>query len=347
MLGQKVKTAIQDAGDKYEPISEKRCMLLLIAPRPTEPDDLNTADDRMHRFLLIGLANLHAFVKAIVLARSSDLPDDADFKPDVRKLVYELCLRYLKSKPCNNAHEKLKRTLRSTLREKQLLQPFFEFFWSGFKDVSINYAVNDKLARKLTAHVAKDKWKTPREFITFLDLARETGKAAYLKGDLISAHLIWQGALDVKDMTIIAPGGYMFMLQRFGNVMGRMFDEVIFHLLSNLAAVLLKFAEQPHKTHEVKMELAAKAHQACINAIEYGEALNFFPSKQQIGKIHYRRAQALRMRSYLPGNLKEAEIALSKAKRLCPKDAALLNAEKKELELACSRERAKGEFKTS
>jgi len=295
---------------------------------------------RTHLFMLIGLANLHTFVTAIALARRVDLPDDPDFDPNVRMLDYKL---ELTAKKHNSVHEKLK----ATLREKQLFQPFFEFFWSGFKLFSIKRAVNADLAQSLRTHVAKNKWKSPEDFVASLNQGREEGKAAFIKGDLITAHRVWQEALHLKDMTVHSPQGYNFMVNRRGNAYGAKFDEAVFHLSSNMAAVLLKLAAQSHKTHEEKMKLAAEAHQACVFAIDFGEMRNFYPSKPQVGKVYFRKAQALRMRGCLRGNLREAEKCLAKATKLCPNDAASLKAEAEEIKLTMLSEMARGNFKAS
>jgi len=341
VLKQKVKTAIhqaviEDPGDGCTQLPKSCWMNLVISKDGPYPFAIRT-----HLFMLVGLANLHAFIKAIALARRVDLPDDPDFDPDVRMLDYKL--EFAATKKPNNAHEKLK----VTLRERQLYQPFFEFFWSGFKSFSIKHAVNADLAQSLRTHAAKDKWKSPEDFIASLDQGREGGKAAFIKGDLTTAHKVWQGALNLKDMTAHSPQGHSFMVNRLGSAYGAKLDEVIFHLHSNMAAVLLKFAAQPHKTHKEKMELAGDAHQACVFAIDFSQMRNFYPSNPQVGKVYYRMAQSLRMRGCLRGNLKEAEKLLAKAMKLCPKDAALLKAEAREIELTMLKEMAMGNLKAS
>jgi len=334
VLKQKVKTAIhqaviEDPGDGCTQLPKSCWMNLVISKDGPYPFAIRT-----HLFMLVGLANLHAFVKAIALAQRVDLPDDPDFDPNVRMLDYKL---EFAAKKHNNVHEKLK----ATIRESQLYQPFFEFFWSGFKSFSVKGAVNADLAQSLRTRVVKNKWKSPEEFIASLDQGREEGKAAFLKGDLTAAYNAWQGAQHLKDMTIHSRQGHNFMVNRLGTAYGAKFDEVMFHLSSNIAAVLLKIAAEPQKKHEEKMELAAKAHQACVFAIDCGQMRNFYPNNQQLGKVYFRKAQALRMRGCLRGNLKEAEKALAKARELCPRDPAI-KAEKRELELASRSEMAKG-----
>jgi len=295
--------------------------------------------EQNHSFILVGLTNLRAFLKATILARGHDLPQDRDFDPKARDLEYRLNFWSNKSK---SASEKLKQIC----REEQLFQPFFELFWSGFKNVSVKGCDDDELAKKLVKHARQNRWKNPEELIATLNQAREEGKAAYLKGDLVKAHRFWQEGLDLKVMTVNSPQGYDFMVNRSGRAYGAKFDEVIFHLESNLAAVLLKLAQEPRRTHKEKMDLAADAHQACVFAIDFTRSRNFIPSSKQVGKVHYRMAQSLRLRGCLRGNLKQAEQCLAQAMKLCPDDQALKD-EARQIELTMLAEMAQGNYKAA
>lgn len=293
--------------------------------------------EQAHCFMLVGLTNLRAFVKACLLARSHDLPQDRDFDPKARDLYYEFMF-------WNNSSKSASEKSKQIRRQEQLCQPLFELFWSGFRNFRVLRGEDEELAKKVVKHAGQNRWKNPEELIASLNQAREEGKAAYFKGDLVKAHKFWQEGRDLKMLTVYSPQGRDFMINRRGTACGAKLDEVTFHLESNLAAVLLKIAQEPRRTHQEKMDLAADAHQACVFAIDFTTSRNFTPSNKQVGKVYYRKAQSLRLRGCLRGNLKQAEKRLAEAMKLCPDDPALKE-EARQIQSTMLAEVAQGNYK--
>jgi len=99
----------------------------------------------------------------------------------------------------------------------------------------------------------------------------------------------------------------------------------------------MTFHQRQHKPNEHSFQLLPAS-------LDFSQMRNFTPSDKQVGKVHYRMAQSLRLRSCLRGNLKQAEKCLEKAMKLCPDDPAL-KVEAREIESTMLAEMSRGSYK--
>jgi len=291
---------------------------------------------------------LYDFLKALVALENQVLEGYAEVY-DEELDNHRVFVRYLTYRidfPPSGHLEKKQRRL-----ETLLLKSFFDLFWSGFRYVTITGARDEGQQDRLLESVRKDRWSTVEECIDVLQNLNLAGRLAYQKGDYYAAHKHWEHAEYTWNTTMWTDQAQEANIFEEPTVVAPM-SNVLFQLRSNLAAVFLKFANDPHlasevlenrfqldcqkgyrcclqpsdfclesKMHENQLRFAAVAHEYCTFA---GNLVKRWqPTNIQLSNLHYRRAQALRLRGCLRGNLQAAGVAIQEAIRLCPVDAAL------------------------
>jgi len=277
-------------------------------------DGKRRTTNRPSHIMLVDEPMLNRCVKRVALLDSPDLPEEPGRRVDVRKFVYNIDFLHPAAMP----------SAKRAKLEALLLQPFFNFWWSGFDRFSVNNTTDQNLATTLKASVNTDKWPSPIVWISVLAQAREVGLIAFRAGNFATAHEIWQNAHDLKQMTVHTNQGYHFVTNRDGKVWGSRVEENCFHIHSNLAAVLLRLADAT-EDQEKRRDLLNDAHQQCIFGIDFSHMGNFVPTNAQLSKVHLRYAQAMRMREDADmRQLIAARRAVEEAHRLNPGEAKIM-----------------------
>lgn len=229
-------------------------------------------------------------------------------------------------------------------QETLLLQPFFDLFWNEFYHVSIVGAMDETRRDRLLERMRMQKWSSAEEFIDSLKRAILSGRVAYQQGNYRTAYSLWRQAR--HELTLTGYNSQPDLLDHHETPI----KKICFQLYGYLAAVYLEFAMDPQlgsivhhydlellddryrccsqrvacpdsTAHRDQLRFAAMAYEYCLSASAC--MASYRPTELQLSNLHHRRAQALRLRACLRGNLQAAEKAICQAINLCSVDAWL------------------------
>jgi hypothetical protein len=318
----------------------------------------NVPDTSKAHFMLADDSALYDFLKAFMDLEGHVLEGPVDGSSNSPVLRTRILAYRIDFPQSGNLETKQRRL------ETQLLKPFFDLFWSGFNSMTITGATDSAQRSRLLESVRKDRWSTTQECIDFLSNLNLIGTTAYQQSDFSTAYKHWEHADHTWTTTLWTSQAVMFQFPAVGAPLAN----VLFQIRSNLAALFLEFANAPRlasevwenrfqadclegyrccsrlsascsesstQAHEAQLRFAAIAHEYCMSASVL--LPEFQPSDRQLSNLHYRRAQALRLRGCLMGNLQAGGVHVSEARRLCLGDAAV------EAELERIRERIREE----
>ncbi|KAJ4369671.1 hypothetical protein N0V83_005433 [Neocucurbitaria cava] len=206
--------------------------------------------------------------------------------------------------------------------QEALLAPFRNKL-RGYKAVTVDGHIDDKLANAFCNDLAREQWSDPGSLLKDFSLAKEEGTRLFRERRNDEAGIRWEDAtVDIDKMH--ASSEWASLAREGGEPFVSQLAELYFLMKLNLAH--LEITEMQDLYDPFARKMADEALKGAIKSCKKGywtRGYKYTPSNKHLAKLRYRHALFLR----LQGDLDTANAALTyldEALRLQPGDAAIL-----------------------